>query len=101
LQIQPKPCAGIEVPGKAQSSVGRDPAALVNDFRNPCHGDAEIERQPIHAELKWFHELRAQNLAGVNGREAFLKLSYGDHPRLILPVLSERRCACHNLGCLA
>ena len=39
----------------------------MDDLGNACHRDAEIERQPIHAQAERFHEVRAQDLAGQLG----------------------------------
>jgi hypothetical protein len=76
LKIQPKPRAGLEVPRKAESRIWCNPAALVNNLCNSRHWDMKIERQPIHAELKRFHELGSQNFARVDGRKAFWRVSH-------------------------
>jgi hypothetical protein len=54
----------------------RDSATFVNDLRNTRHRNVEIQRQPIHAEFRRLHEVRAQNFAGMDGGKAFLRLSH-------------------------
>jgi hypothetical protein len=76
LEIQPKTCAGIEVPCEPKGGIRRDSAALVHDLRNARYRDMKIEREPVHAELKRFHELGAQNLARMDGWKAFLRLRH-------------------------
>jgi hypothetical protein len=66
LKIQPKSRAGVEVPSQAQSSIRSNAAALMDDLGNARHWDAQIKRQPIHAQTQRLHELRTQNLAGMN-----------------------------------
>ena len=49
---------------------------FVNDFGDPCDRHSQIERQTAHAELKWLHEVGAENLAGMNCRKKMLRLSH-------------------------
>jgi hypothetical protein len=77
----------LEVPCKPQGGIWRNSAALVNDFRNARHRDMKIEREPVHAELKRLHELRAQNFAGMNGRKALLSFSH-EYPLVIVDDLN-------------
>jgi hypothetical protein len=58
----------------------------VNDLCNSRHRNVQIERKPIHAELKGFHKLHAQNLARMDGRKAFLRLSH-EFPLVIVDDL--------------
>lgn len=76
LKIHPKRGAGIEVPSQAQGRVWGDSTAFVNDLGDPCDRHSQIERQAIHAELKWLHELGTQNLAGMDRGKEMLGLSH-------------------------
>ena len=40
--------------GQPQSGIRSNAPALVNDLGNARHGDAKIERQPVHAEAQRF-----------------------------------------------
>src|ERR1039457_3192071 len=73
LKIQPKARAGIEVPREPQCRIWSNPAALVNDLGDSCYWYTEIERQTIHAQAQRFHEVRAQDLAGMDGRKRLLR----------------------------
>jgi hypothetical protein len=44
----------------------------MDNLRNSRYRHAQIERQSIHAELQRFHEVRSQNLAGMNGWKKLL-----------------------------
>jgi len=46
----------------------------VDDLGNTGHRDTQIERQPIHTQAE-FHEVGAQNFAGMDGRKKFLALA--------------------------
>src|SRR5580704_7689904 len=87
LEIQPETRAGLEIPRKPQGGIWRDAATFVNDLRNTRHRNVEIERQPIHAELKRLHELCAQNFAGMDGTKRPSDLSH------VRPRPSERTAA--------
>src|SRR5579859_652332 len=76
LQIEPKTSAGIEIAGQAQRRIRRNGATLVNNLRNPSNRDTEVECEAIHAQLKGFHELGAQNFARVNGRKKCLRFRH-------------------------
>jgi hypothetical protein len=64
LKVQPEGGAGIEVPGERQSRVRDDAAALVDDAGHTRHRDAEVERQPVHEEVQWLHEIGTKNFTG-------------------------------------
>ena len=49
----------------------------VDDLGNARHWNAEIERQPIHAQAERLHKVRTQNLAGMDGRKKFFALRHG------------------------
>ena len=66
LKVHPEPGAGVEITSQAQGGIGRDSAPFVDNFGNPRHRHAQIEGEAIHAEAKRLHELRTQNLAGMN-----------------------------------
>jgi hypothetical protein len=69
LKIQPEPGAGVEVAGEAQSCVGRNASAFVDNLGHSRYWDSKIERQTVHAEAQRLHEFGAENLAGVDGRQ--------------------------------
>jgi hypothetical protein len=48
----------------------------VNDLGNPRDRHPQIERETIHAELKRFHKVGAQNLAGMDRGKQMLRLSH-------------------------
>ena len=68
LQIQPETGAGVEVSSQPQRRIRSYTAPLVDNFGNSRYRDAEIESQPVHAELERFHELGAENLARMDWR---------------------------------
>jgi hypothetical protein len=73
LQIQPELSIGLEVPGQAQGSVRRDPAALMHDPPNTGGGDMQLKREFIDRQSMRLHEIFPKNLARMNGRlESFL-----------------------------
>jgi hypothetical protein len=76
LKIQPEAGAGVEVPGQPQSRIWSNAAALVNDFSHSRHRDAEIKRQPIHAEPQRLPELGTENLTRMDWRQKFLSLGH-------------------------
>jgi hypothetical protein len=76
LKIQPEAGAGVEVRSPPQSRIRSNAAAFVNDFTHSRHADAEIKRQPIHAEPQRLHELGAENLTRMDWRQKFLSLGH-------------------------
>jgi hypothetical protein len=66
LEIHPKNWGIAEVARKAKGCIRRDTPPLVNDVGNPCHGNAQIRRHPVHSQLEGNHELFAQDLARMN-----------------------------------
>src|ERR1700685_2833640 len=64
LQVQPKLCAVAEISAEPHRGIGRDRAAAIEDVGDAARGNADIERQPVCAELSRDH-LALQQTAGV------------------------------------
>jgi len=60
-----------EVASQPESGVGRDAALLQNDFVDASRRHPQCLRQGILGQAKRFHELLAENFAGVNRRQLF------------------------------
>jgi len=67
--------AGIEVTSQAQSRIWSNAAAPVDDLGNTCHRDAEIERQPIHAQAKRSMKSAHRISPGWMGGRSFSRLA--------------------------
>jgi hypothetical protein len=67
LKVKPKLRCGSKEARQAESRVGADGALAVHNLRNACHGDAQLQRQPVHAQLEWVHELLKKDFTGMNG----------------------------------
>ena len=69
LEVHPEGGGVLEIASEAQSGVGGDAAALVDDVGDAGNGDAKVESEFVHAQAQGLEEFFAKNLAGVDGFE--------------------------------
>ena len=76
LEVQPELSIGLEVARQAQGGVRGNASALMHNLADTRRRHVQLKRQPVDGEAERFHEVLAQDLAGMHGRQEIVRLAY-------------------------
>ena len=66
LQVDPHLHVSPEIPGQTHGGIRADAALFVQDFMNPCGGDAKGDGKGIRAQAERGHIFFAENFSGMD-----------------------------------
>jgi len=69
LKVKPELGVGFEVSRETQSGLSGNSAPLVDDFTDTGSWHMQLERQFVDGKAQRLHEILAENLSGMDGRQ--------------------------------